>query len=244
MPPSAAPPIRRSCRCSTTPAPAARRCRAVAPAAVARRGGRSPTSWCPPPSATRAPAARRVCTAMSWPTSSAAHGAAASASSSAARAWWSAHRAGSAAARSKRRCRRRRAGSCAKLQEQDERARRLASARVDWRDGTTIPFLGETVIVVLDARCTGAVLHTRRRHPARRAAADAARRPAAVGRARADPRRGAELAAAPGPARLRGALPPLRGPARRAHDAAVAQLGQHALGQRRRRRCDPPATGA
>ena len=47
----------------------------------------------------------------------------------------------------------------AKLQEQDERARRMASARVDWRDGTTIPFLGETVIVVLDTRSTGAVLH-------------------------------------------------------------------------------------
>ncbi len=48
----------------------------------------------------------------------------------------------------------------AKLQEQQERARRLASAKVDWRDGTTIPFLGETVIVVLDTRSTGAVLHT------------------------------------------------------------------------------------
>jgi hypothetical protein len=48
----------------------------------------------------------------------------------------------------------------AKLQEQDERARRLASAKVDWRDGTTIPFLGETVIVVLDPRCTGVVLHS------------------------------------------------------------------------------------
>ena len=48
----------------------------------------------------------------------------------------------------------------AKLQEQDERARRLASAKVEWRDGTTIPFLGETVIVVLDTRSTGAVLHT------------------------------------------------------------------------------------
>ena len=48
----------------------------------------------------------------------------------------------------------------AKLQEQDERARRLASARVDWRDGTTIPFLGESVIIVLDTRSTGAVLHT------------------------------------------------------------------------------------
>jgi hypothetical protein len=47
----------------------------------------------------------------------------------------------------------------AKLQEQDARARRLVSARVDWRDGTTIPFLGETVIVVLDTRSTGAVLH-------------------------------------------------------------------------------------
>ncbi len=47
----------------------------------------------------------------------------------------------------------------AKLQEQDERARRLQTARVDWRDGTTIPFLGETAIVVLDPRATGAVLH-------------------------------------------------------------------------------------
>lgn len=45
-----------------------------------------------------------------------------------------------------------------KLQEQDERARRLAAQRIDWRDGTSVPFLGETVIVVLDARSTGAVL--------------------------------------------------------------------------------------
>lgn len=48
----------------------------------------------------------------------------------------------------------------AKLQEQDERARRLLAAKVEWRDGTTIPFLGETVIVVLDTRSTGAVLHS------------------------------------------------------------------------------------
>jgi len=48
----------------------------------------------------------------------------------------------------------------AKLQEQDERARRLATAKVDWRDGTTIPFLGESVIVVLDPRSTGAALHS------------------------------------------------------------------------------------
>ena len=47
-----------------------------------------------------------------------------------------------------------------KLQEQQERARRLLSQRVEWRDGTSIPFLGETVIVVLDPRATGAVLNT------------------------------------------------------------------------------------
>jgi predicted metal-dependent hydrolase len=47
-----------------------------------------------------------------------------------------------------------------KLQEQDERARRVAAQRIDWRDGTSLPFLGETVIVVLDARATGAALHT------------------------------------------------------------------------------------
>jgi len=47
-----------------------------------------------------------------------------------------------------------------KLQEQQERAQRMQSAKVEWRDGATIPFLGETVIVVLDARATGAVLNT------------------------------------------------------------------------------------
>jgi len=46
-----------------------------------------------------------------------------------------------------------------KLHEQRERARRLAAARVDWRDGSTIPFLGETVILVLDPRASGAILH-------------------------------------------------------------------------------------
>ena len=39
-----------------------------------------------------------------------------------------------------------------KLHQQQERGRRLQSARVDWRDGVTIPFLGQTVVVVLDAR--------------------------------------------------------------------------------------------
>jgi predicted metal-dependent hydrolase len=48
----------------------------------------------------------------------------------------------------------------AKLREQDERARRLAAQRIEWRDGTSLPFLGETLIVVLDARTAGCVLHT------------------------------------------------------------------------------------
>ncbi len=51
-----------------------------------------------------------------------------------------------------------------KLREQQERQQRLHAAKVDWRDGTGIPFLGETVIVVLDARAgvtkAGAVLNT------------------------------------------------------------------------------------
>ena len=47
-----------------------------------------------------------------------------------------------------------------KLAEQQERAQRLQAAKVDWRDGTSIPFLGETVIVVLDARATGAMLNS------------------------------------------------------------------------------------
>ena len=46
------------------------------------------------------------------------------------------------------------------MQEQQERTRRLQAAKVDWRDGTAIPFLGETVIVVLDPRAAGAVLDT------------------------------------------------------------------------------------
>lgn len=37
-----------------------------------------------------------------------------------------------------------------KLDEMRERQERLESARVQWRDGASFPFLGETVIVVLD----------------------------------------------------------------------------------------------
>jgi hypothetical protein len=47
-----------------------------------------------------------------------------------------------------------------KLGEQQERARRLDQARVDWREGCTIPYLGEAVIIVLDGRASGAVLNS------------------------------------------------------------------------------------
>jgi predicted metal-dependent hydrolase len=46
-----------------------------------------------------------------------------------------------------------------KLQEQRERARRVEAARIEWRDGTSLPFLGEPVIIVLDPRVAGAVLN-------------------------------------------------------------------------------------
>jgi len=45
-----------------------------------------------------------------------------------------------------------------KLHEQRERTRRLERARIEWRDGAGFPFLGETVIVVIDPRITGSVL--------------------------------------------------------------------------------------
>jgi predicted metal-dependent hydrolase len=47
-----------------------------------------------------------------------------------------------------------------KLREQRERQRKQHEARVEWKDGTAIPFLGEQVIVVLDPRATGAVLNS------------------------------------------------------------------------------------
>jgi predicted metal-dependent hydrolase len=51
-----------------------------------------------------------------------------------------------------------------KLAEAQERQRRLEGARIDWKDGTSFPFLGESVIVVLDPRHAfseaGAVLNT------------------------------------------------------------------------------------
>jgi hypothetical protein len=39
-----------------------------------------------------------------------------------------------------------------KLQETRARHEKLESARIEWKDGTTLPFLGEQVIVVLDPR--------------------------------------------------------------------------------------------
>jgi len=47
-----------------------------------------------------------------------------------------------------------------KLREQGDRQRKQHEARVDWKDGTSIPFLGEPVIVVLDSRATGAILNS------------------------------------------------------------------------------------
>ena len=47
-----------------------------------------------------------------------------------------------------------------KLHEQHERAQRVAATRIEWREGAAVPFLGESVILVLDPRCAGAVLET------------------------------------------------------------------------------------
>ena len=46
-----------------------------------------------------------------------------------------------------------------KLHETRERHRRLESARIDWKDGATFPFLGEPVRVVLDSRQAHTALH-------------------------------------------------------------------------------------
>jgi len=51
-----------------------------------------------------------------------------------------------------------------KLEAARERQARLEAARIEWKDGATFPYLGETVIVVLDPRHAfseaGGVLHT------------------------------------------------------------------------------------
>ena len=45
---------------------------------------------------------------------------------------------------------------CNKLVEQRERARRRVSAQIDWRAGCQVPYMGESVTVVLDPSQTGA----------------------------------------------------------------------------------------
>ncbi len=45
-----------------------------------------------------------------------------------------------------------------KLHEQHERGRRLAATRIAWRDGATLPFLGQPLTIVLDPRASGVVL--------------------------------------------------------------------------------------
>jgi DNA-binding transcriptional regulator YhcF (GntR family) len=92
-----------------------------------------------------------------WPTSCGARAGAASASSSGRGPERSARRAGWAWPRSRRCCGEGR-WILRKLHEQQERAHRQA-ARVSGATAA-IPFLGETVILVLDPRATGAVLHS------------------------------------------------------------------------------------
>ena len=54
-----------------------------------------------------------------------------------------------------------------KLHETGERHRRLESARIDWKNGALVPFLGGQVVVVLDPRqAAGAVGEKRMRQPA------------------------------------------------------------------------------
>jgi predicted metal-dependent hydrolase len=45
-----------------------------------------------------------------------------------------------------------------KLAEQQQRNQRLEAARVQWREGASLPFLGEPVVMVIDPRVTGALL--------------------------------------------------------------------------------------
>ncbi|MEO8297037.1 MAG: SprT family zinc-dependent metalloprotease [Burkholderiales bacterium] len=46
-----------------------------------------------------------------------------------------------------------------KLVDQHERLARLDAARIDWRDGAELPYLGEPLIIVLDPRVDGALLN-------------------------------------------------------------------------------------
>ncbi len=50
---------------------------------------------------------------------------------------------------------------CTKLVEQRERAHKQMSARIEWREGALVPFMGEQLIIVLDPRVQGAELAPR-----------------------------------------------------------------------------------
>lgn len=47
-----------------------------------------------------------------------------------------------------------------KLHDQHERAQRLQAARQRWGDGSTLPYLGDTLILLLDLRVSGAQLNS------------------------------------------------------------------------------------
>lgn len=47
---------------------------------------------------------------------------------------------------------------CNKLVEQRERAHKQLSAKIDWREGATVPYLGDAIVLVLDPRISGAVV--------------------------------------------------------------------------------------
>ena len=55
-----------------------------------------------------------------------------------------------------------------KLHETRERHQRIESARVDWQDGTMLPFLGEPLRLVMDPRQAGTALHSETRDTAAR----------------------------------------------------------------------------
>lgn len=48
---------------------------------------------------------------------------------------------------------------CSRLVEQRARERQQEAARIEWREGATIPVLGEPVILVIDPRLSGVRLH-------------------------------------------------------------------------------------
>jgi len=47
---------------------------------------------------------------------------------------------------------------CTKLVEQRERAHKQMAARIEWREGALVPWMGESLIIVLDPRVQGAAL--------------------------------------------------------------------------------------